>query len=67
MLATLAYGIVVYAMSRGAMAHVSAMRETSVIVAALIGTRLLGEEGLAQRVAAAAVVAAGLVVMNWRG
>jgi drug/metabolite transporter (DMT)-like permease len=67
MVATLGYGIIVYAMSRGAMAHVSALRETSVIMAALIGTRLLGEDGLWQRLLAAALVVAGLVVMNWRG
>jgi drug/metabolite transporter (DMT)-like permease len=66
-MATLGYGIVIYAMSRGAMAHVSALRETSVVIAALIGTVLLGERGAARRVAAAAMVAAGVVVMNWRG
>lgn len=66
-MATLGYGIVIYAMSRGAMAHVSALRETSVVIAALIGTLVLGEAGAASRVAAAAVVAAGVIVMNWRG
>jgi drug/metabolite transporter (DMT)-like permease len=66
-MATLAYGIVIYAMSRGAMAYVSALRETSVVIAALIGTVVLGEEGTARRVAAAAVVAAGVILMSWRG
>jgi drug/metabolite transporter (DMT)-like permease len=66
-MATLGYGIVVYAMSRGAMAHVSALRETSVVIAALIGTVVLGEPGAAGRVTAAVVVALGVVVMNWRG
>lgn len=65
-MATLGYGIVIYAMSRGAMAHVSALRETSVVIAALIGTLVLGEPGAVARVAAAAVVAAGVIVMNWR-
>lgn len=65
-LATVGYGIVVFAMSRGAMANVSALRETSVIIAALIGTRLLGEGGVVQRLLAAAVVTTGLLVMNWR-
>jgi drug/metabolite transporter (DMT)-like permease len=63
-MATLGYGIVIYAMSRGAMAHVSALRETSVVIAALIGTVVLGEPGALPRVAAAAVVAAGVIVMN---
>jgi drug/metabolite transporter (DMT)-like permease len=63
-MATLGYGIVIYAMSRGALAHVSALRETSVVIAALIGTLVLGEPGAARRIAAAAVVAAGVVVMH---
>jgi drug/metabolite transporter (DMT)-like permease len=66
-MATLGYGIVIYAMSRGAMAHVSALRETSVVIAALIGTWALGEPGALARIAAAVIVAAGVVVMNWRG
>ena len=66
-MATLGYGIVIYAMSRAAMAHVSALRETSVVIAALIGTVVLGEPGAVARVAAAVVVAAGVIVMNWRG
>jgi drug/metabolite transporter (DMT)-like permease len=63
-LATLGYGIVIYAMSRGAMAHVSALRETSVIIAALIGTVWLGEPGLVVRVGAALLVAAGVALMQ---
>jgi drug/metabolite transporter (DMT)-like permease len=64
LMATVAYGIVIYAMSRGGMAHVSALRETSVVIAALIGTLVLGESGFARRVAAAAVVALGVIVLN---
>jgi drug/metabolite transporter (DMT)-like permease len=66
-MATIGYAIVIYAMSRGAMAHVSALRETSVVIAALIGTIVLGEPGALARVGAAVVVAAGVIVMNWRG
>jgi len=66
-MATIGYGIVIYAMSRGAMAHVSALRETSVVIAALIGTVVLGEPGALARIGAAVVVAAGVIVMNWRG
>jgi drug/metabolite transporter (DMT)-like permease len=64
LMATVGYGIVIYAMSRGAMAHVSALRETSVVIAALIGTVVLGESGAITRVAAAAVVAVGVVILN---
>lgn len=59
-----AYGLAIWALSLGAMAHVSALRETSVIIAALIGTLFLGEPFGRRRVIAAAVVAAGVVVMN---
>jgi multidrug transporter EmrE-like cation transporter len=38
-----------------------------VVIAALIGTLVLGEPGAIVRVVAAAVVAAGVMVMNWRG
>jgi len=65
-LATAAYGLVIYAMSAGGMAHVSALRETSTLFAALIGTLVLGERrgGSARRIAAAAMVSAGIVVLQ---
>ncbi len=59
-----AYALVIWAMSLGAMAHVSALRETSVVIAALIGTRLLGEPFGRGRVLAAATVAAGVVLLH---
>lgn len=54
-----AYGIVIWAMSLAPMAHVVALRETSVVMAALIGALWLGEPFGRRRVAAACVVAAG--------
>jgi drug/metabolite transporter (DMT)-like permease len=63
-LATVGYGIVLWAMSRGAMANVAALRETSVVFAALIGTRLLGEGFRARRVVAALCVAAGVLLLQ---
>jgi drug/metabolite transporter (DMT)-like permease len=63
-MATLAYAIVLWALSQGGMAQVSALRETSVIIAAAIGTRLLREPFGARRVLAAAVVAAGVVLLQ---
>lgn len=63
-IASASYGIAVWAMSRGAMAHVTALRETSVLVAAVIGTRILGEPFGARRIAAAAMVAAGAVALQ---
>ncbi|MBL8834790.1 MAG: EamA family transporter [Alphaproteobacteria bacterium] len=65
-IATFGYGIAIWALSLGAMAHVAALRETSVLFATLIGTRLLGESFGARRLAAALVVVAGLLLMNLR-
>ncbi len=60
----LAYGMVVWAMSQGALAHVTALRETSVFFAAIIGARMLKEPFGIFRIIAGAVVAVGIVVMN---
>jgi drug/metabolite transporter (DMT)-like permease len=63
-LAVGANGLVIWAMSRAPMASVAALRETSVIMAALIGVRLLREPFGLRRVVAASVVAAGLVLLQ---
>lgn len=55
----LAYGIVIWAMQHGAMGVVSALRETSVVFAALIGRIFLGEKLTAGRIAACSAIAAG--------
>jgi drug/metabolite transporter (DMT)-like permease len=62
--ATLGYAIVLWALAQGAMAHISALRETSVIFAALIGTRVLGEPFGRARVAAALVVVTGVLLLR---
>jgi len=59
-----AYGLVVWAMSIAPLALVSAIRETSVLFAAFIGARLLGEPVGRARLAAAGAVAAGVVVLR---
>jgi uncharacterized membrane protein len=59
-----AYGIVIWAMQSGAMGGVSALRETSVVFAALIGRLFLGEAMSAKRWAVCAVVAAGAVCLG---
>jgi drug/metabolite transporter (DMT)-like permease len=63
-IANVGYGIAIYALALGPMAHVAALRETSVLFGALMGTLLLGEPFGLRRVAAAAVIVAGLVLMN---
>lgn len=59
-----AYGLVVYALSLGAMAPISALREISVFMAAVIGTVFLGEPFGRQRIVAAAIVSIGLIILN---
>ncbi|NQU61893.1 MAG: EamA family transporter [Rhodospirillales bacterium] len=59
-----AYGLVLYALGQGAMAHVSALRETSVLFAALIGAFMLGESFGWRRIVAAAVIVAGMVLLQ---
>mgnify|MGYP001228177815 CR=1 FL=1 len=63
----LGYGIVIWAMDKAPMAHVSMLRETSVILAAAIGALLLGEPFGARRIAAAAMVAAGNALLHLGG
>jgi uncharacterized membrane protein len=60
----LAYTIVLWAYSEGALATVAALRETSVIFAALIGAILFGEPFGGRRILAASVVAAGVIAIN---
>ena len=62
-----AYGLVIYAMTLGAMALVSSLRETSVIFAAMIGALFLKEPFGRQRILAASVVAAGVIVIRYFG
>lgn len=59
-----AYGIVIWAMSLAPLALVSAVRETSVVLAAAIGSRLMGEGMARQRIAAAGLVCGGIVALR---
>ncbi len=63
-IANTGYGIAIYALVLGPMAHVAALRETSVLFGALMGTVLLGEPFGLRRVAAAFVIVTGLALMN---
>jgi drug/metabolite transporter (DMT)-like permease len=59
-----AYGIVIWALQSGAMGMVSALRETSVVFAVLIGRLFLRETVTATRWLACLVVAAGAVCLG---
>jgi drug/metabolite transporter (DMT)-like permease len=63
-IANTGYGIAIYALVLGPMAHVAALRETSVLFGALMGTLLLGEPFGTRRIAAAFIIVVGLVMMN---
>lgn len=60
------YGLVIAALEQAPMAAVSALRESSVLIAVLIGTRLLNERFGGRRMLAATLVAIGVAVMNLR-
>ena len=59
-----AYGIVIWAMQSGAMGTVSALRETSVVFAVLIGRVFLRETVSGKRWVACVIVAAGAVCLG---
>ncbi len=64
LVSALAYGLVIYVKSIAPLGMVSTLRETSVVIAALIGVVLLGERPWRLRIAASVVVAVGVVIMG---
>ena len=58
------YAVVVWAMTRAPIAVIAALRETSVLFAALIGVALLGEPFRPQRAVAALVIFLGVVALR---
>lgn len=57
------YGLVLVAMQRASVGYVTALRESSVVLAAVAGWRLLGEGDHRRRLTAALVVFGGLMVL----
>jgi drug/metabolite transporter (DMT)-like permease len=62
--AFLGYAIVIWAMTRAPIAAVAALRETSVVFAAIIGVAALREPFHAQRAIAALVILAGVILLR---
>jgi drug/metabolite transporter (DMT)-like permease len=62
-LSVVAYGLVLWAQTRGALAPISALRESSIIVGALIGTVFFKESFGRHRVVGAVVMVAGIGLM----
>jgi len=63
-LATLGYCIAVWAMSLTTMGGVSAIRESSILFAALIGVFVLGEKLTMQRLSGAIAVTGGVILLS---
>jgi drug/metabolite transporter (DMT)-like permease len=61
--AGITYALVQIAFQRAPVGYVTCLRESSVIIAAFIGTRYLGEGQARRRIAAAAIVVLGLVLL----
>lgn len=59
-----AYGLVLWAQTRGALAPIAALRETSVIIGAIIGAVLFHERFGRWRIAATVLVATGVILIN---
>jgi drug/metabolite transporter (DMT)-like permease len=67
LIATIGYGIAIWAMGQAAFAGVVSLRETSVVFGALIGAVFLGERFGPIRYVAAALVASGNLLLHlWR-
>jgi drug/metabolite transporter (DMT)-like permease len=60
---SLSYILFLIALSSGEVAHLSPLRQTSILIGAFLGTRLLAEEGGRRRIAAAVVMMIGVIVL----
>jgi uncharacterized membrane protein len=60
-----AYGAIIWAMQASPMGAVSALRETSVVFAALLGAAFLRERLTMQRIVACCIIAAGAACVGW--
>ena len=63
-LSVLAYGLVLWAQTKGALAPIAALRETSVIFGAIIGTLVFHEPFGRSRIIATVLVVAGIILLN---
>lgn len=64
-LGPLAYVLVLWAMTMAPLSHVAPAREVSMLLAALLGGRLLGEEDRGLRLAGAACITGGVLMLAW--
>jgi len=64
-LGPLAYILVLYALTLAPLSHVAPAREVSMLVAALLGGRLLGEDDRGLRLLGAGCIAGGVMALAW--
>lgn len=64
LISAVGYGIVLWAQTRGSLGSVAALRETGVISGAIIGAVFLAEPLGRRRIAAASIVAFGVILLN---
>lgn len=64
LLSLAAYGLVLWAQTRGALAPIAALRETSVVIGAIIGAVVFHERFGRWRILATVLVAGGVVLIN---
>jgi drug/metabolite transporter (DMT)-like permease len=62
-LSVVTYGLVLFAVRRAPVGYVTALRESSVLIAAVVGWRVLGERGGTSRTVAASLIMVGLVAL----
>ncbi len=60
---SLSYILFLIALSSGEITHLSPLRQTSILIGAFLGTRLLAEEGGRRRIVAALVMTVGVIVL----
>jgi drug/metabolite transporter (DMT)-like permease len=63
-ISVLAYGLVLWAQTHGALAIVAGLRETSVVFGAAIGATVFGERLGSRRIAASVLIAVGAVALS---
>lgn len=63
-LGILGYGLVLWAQTRGALAPIAALRETSIVIGAVIGAVVFHERFGRPRIAATVVVLVGIALLN---
>ncbi len=61
------YGVIIWCFTQGAVAEIVAVRETSVVFAAIIGAVFLGEGFGPRRAISAVVVACGIIILKTLG